>query len=291
MTEPIELETITIHGHDVCYRRGGSGPTIVLVHGMAGRSETWRGVTPRLAEHFTVVAPDLLGHGASAKPRADYSLGAFASDIRDLLVALGLERATIVGQSLGGGIAMQFAYQFPERCDRVVLVASGGLGDEVNLLLRLLALPGTEYILPLACSSVVRNVGTNVFGWLGNFGLRPSAHLQEIWHSYGSLTDGATRTAFLHTLRSVVDHSGQRVSATNKLDLVTDLPTLIVWGDHDRIIPVQQAYAAHDAIRGSRLEIFGGAGHYPHCEQPDRFADLLVDFMHTTEPAGSAVRV
>ena len=160
---------------------------------MAGSSETWRLVAPALAEHFTVVAPDLLGHGTSAKPRADYSLGAFASGIRDLLVALGHERATIVGQSLGGGVAMQFAYQFPERCERLVLVASGGLGEEVNPLLRALTLPGADSCCRSFCTTWCRDAGDSVLGFFDRVGLRPGAHLDEIWRSYGSLADPARR--------------------------------------------------------------------------------------------------
>lgn len=282
VTTSFELQQVSLHGHDFSYRTAGSGPVIILIHGMAGSSETWRLVAPALAKHFTVVAPDLLGHGTSAKPRADYSLGAFASSLRDLLVALGHDRATLVGQSLGGGIAMQFAYQFPERCERLVLVASGGLGQDVNLLLRALTLPGVEYALPLFCTTWAHETGTSLFGLLRRVGLRPGEHLDEIWRSYGSLADGETRTAFLQTLRAVVDQSGQRVSATDKLYLAAAVPTLIMWGDHDRIIPVQQAHATHAAIPGSRLEIFEGAGHFPHCEQPEAFARTLIDFMQST---------
>lgn len=285
MTARIDLDRVAIHGHDVAYRAGGEGPVIVLVHGMAGSSATWRFVLPALAERFTVIAPDLPGHGESAKPRGDYSLGAFASSVRDLLVALGHERATLVGQSLGGGVAMQFAYQFPERCERLALVSSGGLGQEVNLLLRALALPGTEYVLPLACTNWVHDAGTTVAKWLRNVGLRPSPHVVEIWESYGSLADAQARIAFLHTLRSVVDQAGQRVSAADRFYLAAHVPTLIVWGSSDSIIPVSQARATHEAISGSRLEIFEGAGHFPHCEAPERFAEVLVDFMASTAPA------
>ena len=263
----------------------GSGPVIVLVHGMAGSSATWRYVMPALAERFTVVAPDLVGHGESEKPRGDYSLGAFASGVRDLMVALGHERATLVGQSFGGGVAMQFAYQFPERCERLVLVSSGGLGDEVNLLLRLLALPGAELVLQLACTNWLHDVGVNVAGWLANIGVHTSPHLREAWSSYGSLADGETRTAFLHTLRSVIDVAGQRVGAGDRLYLAAAVPTLIIWGDDDRIIPVEQGRAAHEAIPGSRLEIFAGTGHFPHCERPDQFSPALIDFMDATRPS------
>lgn len=285
MTSPVELRHIEIHGHRVGYRSAGSGPVIVLIHGMAGSSATWRFVMPALAERFTVIAPDLVGHGASEKPRGDYSLGAFASGVRDLLLALGHERATLVGQSLGGGVAMQFAYQFPERCERLVLVSSGGLGDEVNILLRLLALPGAELVLAVGCNSWLHETGTRVATWLANIGLHTSPKITEIWDSYGSLADSETRTAFAHTLRSVVDVAGQRVSAADRLYLAADVPTLIIWGDRDNIIPVAQGRATHEMIPGSRLEIFEGTGHFPHCDQPDRFCEVLTEFMSTTSPA------
>jgi len=288
VTPPPDVQHAAIHGHSVAYRAAGSGPVLLLVHGMAGSSATWRYVLPPLAERFTVIAPDLPGHGESDKPRGDYSLGAFASSLRDLLVALGHERATLVGQSLGGGVAMQFAYQFPERCERLALVSSGGLGQEVNLLLRTLTLPGAEYLLPLACTNWFHDVGASAVGWLRHLGLRPSRHLVEMWESYGSLADGDTRTAFVHTLRSVVDQAGQRVNATDRLYLAAHVPTLIVWGAKDGIIPVQQACAAHEAIPSSRLEIFEDAGHWPHCEEPRRFVEVLTDFVASTAPAAMA---
>ena len=285
MTTDLELRHIEIHGHRIGYRAGGSGPALVLIHGMAGSSATWRYVLPTLTTHFTVIAPDLAGHGESEKPRGDYSLGAFASGIRDLMLALGHERATLVGQSLGGGVAMQFAYQFPERTERLVLVSSGGLGEEVNLLLRLLALPGAELVLQVGCNDWVHDAGVTVAGLLSRIGLRAGRHVEEVWEGYGSLADGETRTAFMHTLRSVVDIGGQRVSAADRLYLAAAMPTLIVWGDRDHIIPVSQGYSSHEAMPGSRLEIFEGAGHFPHCEAPERFCNVLVDFMRTTSPA------
>jgi pimeloyl-ACP methyl ester carboxylesterase len=285
MDPQFAVQHLAIHGHQIGYRSAGSGPVVMLVHGMAGSSDMWLPVMPKLAQHFTVIAPDLLGHGASAKPRGDYSLGAFASTLRDLLVALGHERATLVGQSLGGGVVMQFAYQFPERCERLVLVSSGGLGDEVTVLLRLLTLPGAEYVLPIACNDWVHDAGITVASWLRHLGLHVGPNVTQMWQSYGSLADGPTRTAFLHTLRSVVDHAGQRVSASDRLYLASETPLMIVWGDHDRIIPVDQGYATHAAMPGSRLEIFEGSGHFPHCEDPDRFAALLIDFVHSTRPA------
>src|SRR3954454_11975742 len=211
------VEHMELHGHRVGYRMAGEGPAVVLVHGLALSSATWKYVIPALAERYTVLAPDLFGHGESAKPRGDYSLGAHASGLRDLMVALGIERATLVGHSLGGGIAMQLGYQFPERCERLVLVASGGLGKEVNGLLRAVTLPGAEYVLPVILTPWLRLRAEVVGGWLNKVGWRPGPRFGEVWRSYTSLTDRAGQQAFVHTVRSVIDVSGQRVSARDRL--------------------------------------------------------------------------
>jgi pimeloyl-ACP methyl ester carboxylesterase len=277
---------VSIHGHRVAFRTAGEGPVVLLVHGMAGSSLTWNHVLPALAQRFTVVAPDLLGHGESGKPRrGEYSLGAHANLVRDLLHVLGHERATFVGQSLGGGVAMQLAYQYPERCERLVLVGSGGLGREVSVILRALALPGTDYIFPLVCSPVVRAGGNLVASWLYRIGVRASPTVEEVWRSFTSLADADSRKAFFRTLRAVIDAGGQAVTATDRLYLTTQVPALIVWGAEDPFIPVVHAIAAHEAMPGSRLEVFEGIGHFPHCEAPERFVEVLVDFIASTEPA------
>ncbi len=281
----MELQELTIHDQRMTYRTAGEGPVLLLIHGMAGSATTWKQVMPALSERFTVVAPDLLGHGRSDKPAGDYSLGAFASTLRDLLVALGPEHATMVGQSLGGGVAMQLAYQYPERCERLVLVGSGGLGREVNPLLRYLSLPGSEAVLRLTCAAPVRGAVEKVAGLASRVGLHPAPVVAELWRSYASLADDATRRAFLRSLRAVIDPRGQVVSAANRLHLAAEIPTLIVWGDADPIIPVEHAHAAHAAIPGSRLEIFEGVGHYPHCEAPERFVEVLTEFIESTVPA------
>jgi pimeloyl-ACP methyl ester carboxylesterase len=258
---------------------------LLLVHGMAGSSETWRRIMPALAKRFTVLAPDLLGQGHSDKPRGDYSLGAHANMLRDLMDALGYKRATVVGQSLGGGVVMQFAYQFPERCERLVLVDSGGLGREVTFYLRMLTVPGFESVFPLFCTPRLRDAGNLVATWLGRAGVPSTPASQEIWRSYASLADAGSRRAFFRSLRDVVDVSGQAVSALSRLYRATQLPTLIVWGAQDPFIPVSHAVAVHKAIPRSRLEIFDGVGHYPHCEAPERFVAVLVDFIASTKPA------
>ncbi len=281
----IETKEITLHGNRVTYRAGGQGPVLLLIHGITGTSETWDLVAPALTRHFHVIAPDLLGHGHSAKPRGDYSLGAFAAGIRDLLAALGHDRATVVGHSLGGGVAMQFAYQFPQRIERLVLVGSGGLGREVHSLLRAAALPGAEFIMPLICAPGIRDAGNAVAGVLGRLGLHAGPDVEEMWRGYTSLADGETRQAFIHTLRHIIDPSGQRVNAMDRLYLASEVPTLLIWGEHDGIIPVKHGRAAHAAIPGSRFVSFPHAKHFPHREEPAAFVNALIDFVDSTDAA------
>jgi pimeloyl-ACP methyl ester carboxylesterase len=237
-----------------------------------------------LQADYTVLAPDFLGHGASEKPLGDYSLGNLASTMRDFLNLLDIDRATVVGQSFGGGVALQFSYQFPERCERLVLVDAGGLGREVNWILRLATLPGAEYVMPALFPVFVGNWGDSIIKFFGGRGFR-NAEAVEMWRSYRSLTEGESRRAFVRTVRSVIDPSGQSVSAADRLYLAAHMPTLIVWGDHDRIIPLDHAYRAHEAIPNSRLEVMEGVGHYPHVADPVRFVEILRDFLRTTEPS------
>lgn len=281
------VATAMLHGHRVSYRTAGQGPVILLIHGITGDSRQWNQITLQLADRYTVVAPDLLGHGQSDKPRGDYSLGAYAVSLRDLLIVLGHRKATVVGHSLGGGIAMQFCYEYPAFCERLVLVDSGGLGQEVHRLLRAAALPGAELVLPLLTHSRVHRVGEAIGQALGRLGLELGHDMAELARGYASLSDAEARRAFLHTVRAVIDLGGQRVDATDRLYLAHMIPTLILWGRRDPLIPVEHAAVAHQRLPGSRLEIFENAGHFPHLEEPVRFARLLMDFVKNTDPAES----
>jgi pimeloyl-ACP methyl ester carboxylesterase len=283
--EHFELKEIVLHGHRVAYRSAGSGPAIVLVHGITSTSATWERVMPYLATRFTVIAPDLIGHGESAKPRGDYSLGAYASGVRDLMVTLGQESATFVGHSLGGGVVMQLAYQFPERCERLVLVDSGGLGREVSILLRAATLPLAEVVLPLLAHARLLGAGRAAGGMFGRVGLHLGTDMAELARGHASLADPEARAAFIHTLRTIVDPGGQRVNATDRLYLAENIPFMLVWGERDPIIPVRHGLAAHDLVPSSRLEIFEDAGHFPHVDDPQRFLDVLLDFIDSTQPA------
>jgi pimeloyl-ACP methyl ester carboxylesterase len=276
-----EMKYLDLHGERIAYREAGAGEALLLIHGMAGSSATWRAVIPELAKRYRVVAPDLLGHGESAKPRGDYSLGAFAAWLRDLLDELGIRQATVIGQSLGGGVAMQFTYQHRDYCQRLVLISSGGLGPDLNWILRLLSAPGAELVLPVVAPQPVLNLGAKLGSWLTSAGIQ-SPRAGEMWSAYRSLSDRPTRQAFLRTLRSVVDYRGQAVSALGKIHVSYGLPTLLIWGEQDRIIPVAHGYAAHEAVPGSRLEVLAGVGHFPHVESPTAVVDILDDFIATT---------
>jgi pimeloyl-ACP methyl ester carboxylesterase len=192
---------------------------------------------------------------------------------------------TIVGHSLGGGVAMQFAYQFPERLERLVLVSSGGLGREVSILLRAATLPGAEIVIPLLGTDAARSVGRFAGRLLTLTGQRTPHDLEEISRGISSLADIETRQAFVHTARGIIGLGGQRVSARDRLYLAEGVPTLIMWGERDPMMPAKHGVAAHQAMPGSRLEIFLGAGHFPHREDPERFVELLEEFMWHTEPA------
>jgi pimeloyl-ACP methyl ester carboxylesterase len=283
MTE-MQAKTATIHGRPVTYAEAGEGPVLLLIHGMGGTFENWREVIEPLARHHTVIAPDLPGHGSSAPGGGDYSIGALAAGLRDLLVTLGHERATLVGHSLGGGIAMQLGYQFPEMVERLVLVSSGGLGPEVSPVLRAAALPGADLFI-----SATAGVGQRVGGALGRglaaVGLRPNADVAEVLRGYASLTDPDRRAAFLGTVHSVIGTGGQRVDASDRLYLAEAVPVLIVWGARDSIIPAHHGEDAHKAIPGSRLEVFEDVGHLPQLEAPGRFIAVLERFLRETEPA------
>lgn len=281
------MRYLDLHGERVAYLDEGEGEVILLLHGIAGSSQTWRSLIRPLSRHYRVVAPDLLGHGDSTKPRTDYSLGAFSVLLRDFLDELCIARATLVGHSLGGGIAMQFIYQHPDYGQRLVLIGSGGLGPDVGLTLRLASLPGAELVLPLIAPRKMVATGDRLWSWLRKAGVE-SPRGEEMWRHYSSLSDGPTRQAFLRTLRAVVDHRGQAVSALNRLSTRTNFPVLVIWGDRDAMIPVHHAHAAQRARPDVRLEVLADVGHFPHAERPVEVAELIVAFIGGDSSAGSS---
>ena len=280
----IELKYLDLHGERIAYLDEGSGEAIVLLHGLAGSSDTWRSLIGPLSRKYRVVAPDLLGHGNSTKPRTDYSLGALSVLIRDVLNELGITRATFVGHSLGGGIAMQFVYQHPDYVQRLVLINSGGLGPDVGMLLRLASLPGAELVLPIIAAKRLLDPGERVWSLMRKAGIQ-SPRGEEMWRHYRSLSDGPTRQAFLRTVRGVIDHRGQAVSALNRLNTRMNFPVMAIWGDRDAMIPVAHAYAAQQVRPDVRVEVLTDVGHFQHAERPAEVAELIDDFI-TSDPVG-----
>jgi pimeloyl-ACP methyl ester carboxylesterase len=280
-----EAHEVDLHGHRAVYRVAGSGPNLVLIHGMINSSKHWETVAMRLAGSYRVIAPDLIGHGEAATPRGDYSLGAHAASIRDLLTTIGVERATIVGHSLGGGVAMQFFYQVPQRTERLALISSGGLGQEVSPLLRGAALPGSATLLKIATRPQLVGALADAGKRLRAGGNSTGVYLQAVARALGPLQEDGSRRAFLETLRAVIDVHGQRVSARDRLYLLGEMPTLIVWGERDRTIPLKHGLEAQQSIPNCRLETLPKAAHFPNLEDPEGLAAVLGDWMATTSPA------
>jgi pimeloyl-ACP methyl ester carboxylesterase len=266
------------------YRIAGSGPPVVLIHGMLNSSSHWQPVALDLARDHTVIAPDLIGHGDSAAPRGDYSLGAHAASIRDLLAAIGVDRASIVGHSLGGGVAMQFFYQFPQRVERLALISSGGLGHEVSPLLRTAALPGFSTLLSMTIRPRLLAAMTAGGKHMRERSVAGGVYLQAIARALRPLETAGAREAFLQTLRSVIDARGQRVSATDRLYLLETIPTLIVWGERDNTIPLVHGQRAHEAIPNSSFKTLPNAAHFPHLEDPVGLSGMLREFTQGTRP-------
>ncbi len=282
-----ELEFRTIHGYKRAFRVAGSGPAILLIHGIGDNSTTWSTVQSKLAQRFTVIAPDLLGHGKSDKPRADYSVAAYANGMRDLLSVLDIDKVTVVGHSLGGGVAMQFAYQFPQLVERLILVGAGGVTKDVNVALRIASLPlGSEALaflrLPLILPAL--QVAGRMAGTV--FGSTPLGRdLPDVLRILADLPEPTASSAFARTLRAVVDWRGQVVTMLDRCYLTQSVPVQLIWGSGDSVIPVSHARMAHAAMPGSHLEIFEGSGHFPFHDDPDRFVEVLEQFISSTEPA------
>ncbi len=277
------MKRVTLHGHQLAVTDVGepdATSTIVFVHGLMSSSRTWASQVDRLADRHRVVAPDLFGHGESDKPAGDYSLGAHAAALRDLFDALDIGTATLVGHSLGGGIALQTAYLFPDRVDALVLVSSGGLGREINPFLRAATLPGSELVLPLIASDALHGVGDTALRIWSKLGLPSiSPGSAEAWRDFAGLADADTRRAFLATSRSVIDVHGQTVTAQNRLAGLASRPVTLVWGARDRMIPPSHVEAVRNEIPGAVVELFARSGHFPHVDEPDHFAAVLDDFI------------
>lgn len=285
MSGHYDVEFVTIHGHRRAFVRTGKGPVLLLLHGLGCDHTTWDSVIQPLSRRFTVIAPDLLGHGRSDKPRADYSVGGYANGMRDLLTVLGVDKATVIGHSFGGGVAMQFAYQFPERTERLMLVGSGGLGPEVHPGIRAITTPGFHELMGLLTLPGLRHLGVAGLKALAATGSRTTRDLDEVARIFDTFKDPAARHAIRHVVRAVVDWQGQIVTMADRAYLTEAMPMWVVWGRDDRVIPVSHANTAAALAPGARIEVIPDAGHFPHKDHPERFTRIVQDFVRSTEPA------
>jgi pimeloyl-ACP methyl ester carboxylesterase len=285
MPKAPEVQRLTIHGHDRAFVKLGSGPALLLLHGLGCDHTTWAPVLSSLARRYTVIAPDLLGHGSSAKPRADYSVGGYANGMRDLLTVLGVDRVTVVGHSFGGGVAMQFAYQFPERTERLILVAPGGLGPEVTPAIRAITLPGFHQAMGLVTLPGVRQLTKTALRILAASGLSQARDLDEVAEIVDSFKDPRARAAIRHVVSAVVDWRGQVVTMADRAYLTEAMPMCVVWGTDDAVIPVSHAGIAAELAPDATVEVIANAGHFPHKDHPQRFVKVVNDFIRSTEPA------
>jgi pimeloyl-ACP methyl ester carboxylesterase len=285
MRRPHRVQHVTIHGYRRAFVKVGSGPALLLLHGLGCDHTTWLPVIDSLARRYTVIAPDLLGHGESDKPRADYSVGGFANGMRDLLTVLGVDKVTVVGHSFGGGVAMQFAYQFPERTERMVLVGSGGLGPEVSAAIRAITTTGFYQVMGLLTLPGVRQVGSAGLRALSRTGIKEFRDFDEVASIYESFRDPAARAAIRHVVRAVVDWQGQIVTMADRAYLTEAMPMCVIWGEEDRVIPVSHADRAAALAPNARVELIPHAGHFPHKDHPQRFVKILNDFVGATRPA------
>ena len=285
-----DVEYVTLHGKRRAYVKRGTGPAVLLLHGLACDHTTWAAVIDDLAERYTVIAPDLLGHGLSDKPRADYTLGGYANGMRDLLTVLGIDKVTVVGHSFGGGVAMQFAYQFPERTQRLMLVSTGGLGAEVTPLIKLIQVPGWFRVVGLLTLPGLRHLETQALraaaahGGIGTL-RKYTRDLDEVADIVESWKDRRTRFAIRHLVRAVIDWRGQIVTMSDRAYLSEAMPMAVLWGAEDQVIPVAHAARARALAPDVRVDVLADAGHFPHKDHPEQFVRILDEFIATTEPA------
>jgi pimeloyl-ACP methyl ester carboxylesterase len=285
VSDEADVQYVTIHGHRRAYVKKGKGPAVLLLHGMACDHTTWSPIIDKLAQQHTVIAPDLLGHGRSDKPRADYSVGGYANGMRDLLTVLGIDRVTVVGHSLGGGVAMQFAYQYPERTERLALIAPGGMGSEVAPFIRAAALPFFHPAMGLLTLPGIRHLIGGTMRRLNGVDHPVVRDLGEVADIIDHMRDPRERRAFTHVVRACVDLRGQIITMVDRAYLTQAMPMCVIWGEDDMVIPVRHAEHVRQAAPTARVHVLPRMGHFPHKDAPDETVELLHRFIVETRPA------
>lgn len=255
---------------------GDKGSYVLLLHGIAASIEFWNLNIQALAKAHRVVALDMVGFGHTDKPSAPYSLSYFARFVKDFMDIRGIGRAHVVGFSLGGGVALRLAIDYPEVVEKLVLVDSVGLGKEAALLLRSMAIPGIGSLLSrpnkMGSAMLYRTCFQNK-----KFPLDP---LIDLGYRLSALP--GAQQAFLSTMKAVATIRGVRKEVYGPI--VEHLPniharTLIVWGQQDRILPVAHAHLAAKRLPHSETCIFDPCGHLPHIEKSEKFNEVVGEFL------------
>ena len=258
---------------------GSTGPPIIFIHGLGGFVENWEDNIIELSKVRQVYALDLAGFGFSDKPDVDYTISYFADFVRDFMITSGIEKATMIGESMGGGIALQLALKYPEKVEKIVLAGSSGLGKEVSISLRLLTLPIFGERLSRPSKEGTKQFFEQLF--------YNKEIIQEEWIEYDyqlSLQPGVQRS-LLRALRSLCNIWGQKrkiyLPILENLQKI-EIPVLILWGAQDQIVPVSHAHRAKKILPNARIHIFDPCGHVPNIECADEFNALVTGFMSET---------
>lgn len=273
----IPVHTTSVNGHRIAYLDEGHGPPLILIHGYGGSMWQWEYQRP-LTERFRVITPDLIGSGLSDKPDIDYSPDDLIGSIRGLMDSLGLPTATIVGNSMGAGVALGLALSHPDRVDRLVLI--DGFPDHVR----------ERLVSPL----MRRAVNTQAPAWLARFGASlfgtraMEAVLKEIVYDHSLVTPLVLERSNRNRQRE--DMITPLLALRDSLPLweqqfaprLTEVrhPTLILWGEQDRLFPPQVGHDLQALIPQSRLIVIPNAGHIPQWEQPQAVNRHITEFLH-----------
>jgi pimeloyl-ACP methyl ester carboxylesterase len=287
-----ESRTVTIDGVNLHYLCGGSGPPLVLVHGLGSSAavEFYYNLEPLAADH-RVFAVDLPGFGRSDKPVLEYTIELFVKAVNDLMASEGVERAAVIGVSMGGRVALGLALESPEKVERLVLVDALGVGTPRRVLAyRILLTKGLGELTLRGTARALRQMNPAIIRRFWGWYLQRPNRVNTLWSDERIANHGTLlatpeyRAAYLSALRSI---SGMRqlrdgVAVEDRLPELR-MPTLLIWGRHDHIFPASHAEAARNRIPNGRVEIFDDSGHTPQMEEPDRFNRLVLDFLR--EPA------
>jgi pimeloyl-ACP methyl ester carboxylesterase len=264
-------EGVRLHWTDM--GEAADKPPVVLIHGLNNSSLSWSQVAPRLAADRRVMMLDLPGHGRSERPDAGYELDWYAHVVARWLQGIGVESADVVGHSFGGGVAQMLLLECPERIRRLVLVAAGGLGKGVGWWLRLASLPGVVEWL----GQPFMAVGTRLALRAARDGVTP----QDILDLMRLNSQAGSARAFARSVRDVVDWRAHELGQLP--------PMLLLWGDRDGLIPIEQGRAFAESLEGAVFRTFHGAGHYLHNERPEEFVRVVREFLD--DPAVPATRL